>query len=125
MATIIDPLGTPSIVYNKSGTVLIAMDAAGRGIGLGYEGAEAVEIPHVSGHMIVIVTFIDNDNMAVSLPPDANVGDIVEVYSDLHPITVWSPEGQTDKLVSHQLDSSIYRGCRCIKTSGTSWYLIA
>ena len=78
MTTIIDPLGTPSIVYNKSGTVLITFTAV-RQAG---SPPAADPIPYVTGHTIAYLEADDNGigTPWVELPTGADIGDVCEVY---------------------------------------------
>ena len=120
MATIIDPLGTPSVVYNLSGTVLIDMNAAGT------DASTGAQIPNVCGHAIVVVTYIDGSNHAVVMPSGNDVGDIIEVFGTFvfnNTIGVFPASGETFGTVS-QVDIRNDRGCRFIKTSNTSWRFI-
>ncbi len=76
MTAVIDPGGTPVVIFNRSGTALVEVMATGNS-----QGA-AAEIPHFAGTTIVRVT-PDGDpstNRAVKLPALAEIGDIVEVY---------------------------------------------
>lgn len=120
MATIIDPLGTPSIVYNKSGTVLIAMNAAGN------DASTGAAIPNVSGHAIVVATWVGNSDYAVVLPSGNDIGDIIEIFGVFvfnNTISVFPAAGETVQTGS-QVDIRQDRGCRFIKTSSTNWSYI-
>jgi len=79
MTTIVDPLGTPSIVYNKSGRVIIYL--------LPNDGtafANAVEVPHLAEDTIVIINPpLDGDPMsgAIKFASDFELGDRVVVHT--------------------------------------------
>jgi len=87
MATIIDPLGTIDVVYNLSGTVLIPVtggliSGGAQGTVVGNDGTA---IPHLAGVTIAVITATNVSgalHSAVKLPASADVGDVVEIYSD-------------------------------------------
>lgn len=72
MVTVSNPSGTPSIAYNRSGTTIVDVTAAGTTL------AAATPIPSDSVVTVAVVTTAAS-NIAVSLPADADVGDIIEV----------------------------------------------
>lgn len=127
MATIIDPLGTPVVVYNKSGTALIEVSANG------FSPATATPIPYVCGHQIVMVTTLPPDengaNHSVVLPVDAVIGDVVEVFQAVLGETpapiVWVPDGESINLtVNGSVLVTVANGIRFIKTGASSWHSI-
>jgi hypothetical protein len=86
MTTVVDPLGSPSMIYNRSGTAIVAMaggatatSAAGSGI-----GDDANPIPRVCQTTVamVLTSFGPTHNALARLPEDAEIGDVVEVYQD-------------------------------------------
>lgn len=83
MTTVIDPVGTPFPVYNRSGTTIVEIAAAGDGTVGETPRAAATPIPALSGVTIALCTVTDTDpgEFGVSLPAGAEVGDVVEVYS--------------------------------------------
>jgi hypothetical protein len=87
MTTVVDPLGTPVVYFNKSGHAIIEM-AGGDGIG------SPAQIPDVSGHTIVVVTEGDPHGY-ISLPVNADVGDSVEIYTEIGAWFVVAPAGAT------------------------------
>lgn len=121
MATILDPGGTPSIVYNKSGTVVVEVTAAGAII------ANAAPIPYYAGRTIALCTPLNASNYYVCLPTGAEIGDIVEVYSTVvaggQDLSVVAPSGETldpgGPLSFHRP-----RGIRCVKVSSTQWQYV-
>lgn len=78
MTTVVDPLGTPAPVYNRSGVTLVTV--AGNGTTYG----SATAIPHESGHTIALLTTTDTD-YAFKLPAVADIGDRVEVFRRTYP----------------------------------------
>ena len=77
MVTIVDPNGTPTPIYTRSGTTFETV--AGNGT---TQGA-ATQIVSVAGWTVVLVTMTnDPDNRAVKLPENAPIGDVVEVYAN-------------------------------------------
>jgi len=81
MTTVIDPLGTPSVIFNRSGTSIMTIAA---GLVTSPTANDAPEIPSVCGHMIVLVSTIFrqglDDSFVIRLPADAEIGDGIEVY---------------------------------------------
>jgi hypothetical protein len=77
MTTVVDPSGTPVPVYNRSGVTIVAITANNAG---DPSQDNATAIPRHSGLTVALVTCPDNNNRAVKLPSDAEIGDVVEVY---------------------------------------------
>jgi hypothetical protein len=73
MTTVVDPSGTPVPVYNRGGTTIASLAAAGSTQG------DAAQIQHVAGYTVVLVTVTDTAR-AIELPAGAEVGDVVEVH---------------------------------------------
>ena len=86
MTTVIDPLGTPSPVYNRSGTVILAVtpgatSGSTQGSAIGNNGTP---IPSVAQETVVTVATSFSSgawNTVVLLPSAAEIGDVVEVYT--------------------------------------------
>lgn len=119
MTTVIDPLGTPVVVYNKSGSVIIPLAASGT------SALTGAPIPYVCGHQIVLVTTGVNQNAAL-LPQDAEVGDITEVVSLNDDTRVFAGgsdylNGSANGVVFIQ---NTRGGGRFIKTSANGWHSI-
>lgn len=78
MTTIVDPAGTATVIYNRSGVTIDGITSAGR-----TQGA-ATQIVRYSGWSVVLVTagVVDAFSNAggVILPEDAEVGDLVELH---------------------------------------------
>lgn len=105
MTTVVDPSGTPAPVYNRSGTTLDDINAAG----LVRTGATAIQA--MSAHSVVVARTwvepggggpgIDIRHRAIVLPSGADIGDVVEVYpgtrngfpSTNQPLLVFPPSG--------------------------------
>lgn len=83
MTTVRDPSGTPVPAYNRSGTTIVDVSAAGAGTTGATPRDAATPIPAASGVTIALCTVDDSSpgGFGVSLPPNADVGDIVEVYA--------------------------------------------
>lgn len=71
MVTVVDPVGTPVPVYNRSGTTVVFLN--------GGPAMSPTPIPHVAGYTVAIAT-MSSGNDKVELPSGTEVGDIVEVY---------------------------------------------
>lgn len=76
MTTIVDPLGSPAIFYNRSGTTIITVTAAGT------TGSGATQFSALTETTIVVLTS-SAGNTGAKLPPDSdtNVGDLVEIHA--------------------------------------------
>jgi len=87
MTTVVDPLGTPVPIYNRSGAAIISMvggATSGSTVGSGV-GDDASPIARVSQATIVLVitSVVDSHHLVlVRLPDDADIGDVAEVYKD-------------------------------------------
>lgn len=86
MTTVVDPLGSPSVVYNRSGTAIVglsggatATSAAGSGIG---DDANPIVRVSQTTAALVLTSFGPTHNCLARLPDDAEIGDVVEVYQD-------------------------------------------
>lgn len=116
MTTIVDPAGTPSPLYNRSGVTIASINAAGEFGGPG----SATAITSYSETTVVLVTAPDSNNFGVVLPSSAEVGDVVEIYYVSGPvaqIVIWAPSGDTVNGSSFvQIVNGIYR-----KVSSTAW----
>jgi hypothetical protein len=83
MTTVVDPLGSPSVTYNMSGTAIVSV-VGGPKAGGGPIGDDAVPIPRVCQTTVALVVSGFSGALfgLVRLPEDAEVGDLVEVYQD-------------------------------------------
>lgn len=91
MTTIVNPSGTPTIVYNRNGTTIATISASGT------TAASATVISIFSEKTLVLVNTTPSDS-AVQLPDDAEVGDIVEVLNNgaaANSVFVFPPSGQS------------------------------
>ena len=96
MTTIIDPLGTPVVIFNRGGTAIVSFTAV-RQAG---SPPPADPIPNVAGHIIAYIEADDNSigQPWVSLPSGSDVGDICEVYANslgTGDLSVFAPSGET------------------------------
>ena len=73
MTTVVDPTGTTSAIFNRGGTAMISVSAAGS------LPTDATVIPHVSGHTIVLGTATSSDQGFI-FDSAFEVGDVVEIY---------------------------------------------
>lgn len=87
MTTIVDPLGTPSVTYNRFGTAIVTVSGAATSGSIASTGVgnDANPIPRVCQTTIAMVTTSSGPthNILVRLPDDAEVGDVVEVYRNI------------------------------------------
>jgi hypothetical protein len=75
MTIVVDPGGTPSIIYNRDGTTISSLASAGT------NQSTAAQIVRYSGWDIVLVTY--NAGAGVKLPSNSEIGDIVELHLDV------------------------------------------
>lgn len=85
MTTISDPLGTPTVVYNRAGTAIVELVFVG-------SSPPPVNIPRVCGHMVAVV--VDGWG-ALILPANAEIGDVVEIHTNTNQCTASPPAGET------------------------------
>jgi len=103
MTTVVDPLGTPAPVYNRSGTVILTVVPGA--ITSGDTQADAIGndgtvIPAVAQTTVamVLTSHPSSWNVVVTLSADAEIGDVVEVYPTPGSVTgvqVFPPVGQS------------------------------
>jgi hypothetical protein len=124
MATITDPTGTPSIVYNRSGLTIVEVDANGTTQGAG------TPIPRLSAETVALVSFAFSGlHQAVVLPDDAEVGDVVEVYvsgaNDVNGF-LFPPSGESIGLgaANAKVNFTSARGLRFRKIKSTVWNVV-
>jgi hypothetical protein len=123
MTTVVDPLGTPTPIFNRSGTAIVHID------GLGTSSTSGNVIPAVCGHVIALVNCTEN-NYAVRLPDDAEIGSVVEAYVDRASTfsggTVFSQAGETigSQSAPSSLGLSQSGGILLRKVSDTGWMAI-
>lgn len=91
MMTVVDPGGSPIPIYNRDGLTVANVTANGTTAGSG------TAITRYSGWTVALVA-TSTGNQAVVLPSDAEIGDLVEVYSTLNngaQAIVFPPSGQS------------------------------
>lgn len=112
MTTVVDPLGTPAPVYNRSGTAIVSVTA---------NDTTPPSIPRVSGWTVALVA-TGQDDRAVKLPSGADIGDVVEVYvatGTAFQASVHPPSSETIHGSSTPADVSSGRLFR--KTGSSDW----
>lgn len=121
MTTVVDPLGTPVPIFNRGGLAIIEVDAVGD------TPTSGPIIPAFCGHLIAVITSTEN-NYAVRLPTDAEVGDLIEVYLDpssaFGAAVVWSQTGEGIGTSSGPSSMSIgsATGAFLRKVTDTLWF---
>lgn len=75
MTTVVDPSGTPEPIYNRSGTTISELTA-----GTTSPFAPAPIVRHTGTTIVLVTTVSSGDQTYVTLPDDADVGDVVEVH---------------------------------------------
>lgn len=92
MVTVVDPLGTPSIVYNKSGKTLMYLTANAGG-----DFVDAVEISHITEDTTVVLNLADSMGNAatgaVYFASDFDLGDRVTLISNHGTLNVYDSAG--------------------------------
>lgn len=133
MVTILDPGGTPTPTYNRSGTTL-ANITGGTVSGSSPVGNDGTTIVRYSEYTIAVAT-VSSTTGVVTLPDDAEIGDVVEVHSEgpsTNNATVFPPIGETIRgfdtstgtnsgagMSTNPLGSAIVR-----KTSASVWHAV-
>jgi hypothetical protein len=76
VTTTTDPGGSPAVIYNRSGVTIDTIVG-----GVSPAEADAVPIVRYGAHTVVLVSSPNGrSDSPVSLPADAEIGDVVEVY---------------------------------------------
>lgn len=142
MTTVIDPLGSPTLVFNRSGTGIVMVDGNSYS-GPAPIGNDGAPIPRVSGVTVAVLR-----NMALPaagyiyrLPDDAEVGDVIELYNDRsptlpgeYPNTVFPAIGESISVRAVSTGTNVSsvaaisipfgRGARLRKATSTAWYSV-
>jgi hypothetical protein len=99
MTTVIDPAGTPTPVYNKSGETVVSIVGGFTATQGGSNGNSGTPIPRFSQTTIAIVDNSgSNYHIVATLPSDADVGDVVEVYEKVSTgigLQIYPPVGES------------------------------
>lgn len=131
MTTVTDPGGTPVPVYNRSGTTLVALNAANVNVGgtPSSNPSDYAPITRYSGWTVALAT-TGNFTSGVRLPDDAEVGDLVEVHCVLGTATsllVIAASGDTISAGSPNfvtITVNVAAGKLFRKTSATNWQVV-
>lgn len=118
MTTVVDPLGTPSPIYNRNGVTIVNVAAGGSG------QSDATPIPAVSGHTVALV---GGSGGGVLLPSGSDIGDVVEVYivPPDNEARVFPASGETlNSGVQPNIALTVSLGGYFRKTSSTNWQSI-
>lgn len=102
MTTVIDPLGTPSVVYNRSGIAIVEVETPDN---------DPVAVPSVDvGHLIVLVSThpVGTSTHSIDFPANREVGDVIEVHvvEGSHPVNINLPAGESEHSSSHASPSN-------------------
>jgi hypothetical protein len=91
MTTVIDPAGTPQIIFNRSGATIVEVATASG------SPPTRTPIPALSGYTIVTVDYSFTGGLDGELElPSADVGDLVEVFNtSADGIKVAAPAGES------------------------------
>lgn len=103
MVTVTDPLGAPTIIYNRSGKVIIFL-APNDGTAF----ANAVEIPHLAEETFVFINPpLDGDPIsgAIKFASDFDIGDRIVVHANhITALHIYDDQGSLDPVI--QLSST-------------------
>ncbi len=149
MTTVVDPVGTPTIIYNRSGTTIVSLTGGFSSVGVPPVGNDGVDIPHFSQTTILLATAdIVHDGGGVNVSgynavfrlPSAEIGDVVEAYlvdggagPAIFPqigeriFTIGTPHGAVSTGTNVSAVSDIgptASGCRYRKISSDTWLVI-
>jgi hypothetical protein len=75
MTTVVDPFGTPVPIYNRSGATIIELTA---GTASPFDPTPIIR--HTGTTIALVTTISSGDQTYVTLPDDADIGDLVEVH---------------------------------------------
>ena len=121
MTTVVDPSGTPTIIFNRGGTTISSIEAAQPGM----DSSAATEIPRSSEVTVALVSSPTDTSTWVRLPDSAEEGDLVEVHyvrdnANVTSITVFAPDGESIGVSNSVTGADIvFR-----KTSATGWWYV-
>lgn len=152
MTTVLNPSGTPTITYNRSGTTIVSLIGGSTllqnptpYVPVGNDG---VDIPRLSEVTVLLATVTTNHdgsgnksgwNSVFRLPPDADIGDVVEAYlvstdgadgPTFFPQTGEEilPPGVVSDGTNNSAASTValgpHGGCRFLKVSSSTWVVI-
>lgn len=111
MPTIIDPDGTPVVIYNREDVTVASITAA---------PSTPTAIPHHSRYTIVRVG-LPTGNWGVQLPADAEVGDVVELYAQANNTLVVYPDSGS-QINFQGVDTSLTIRCGIFrKVADNNW----
>ena len=119
MTTVVDPLGTPVPIFNRSGTAIVRLTGAGT------SSTSGPVIPAICGRVVALIDCTAG-NYASQLSPNAEIGDIAEVYVDRVSTMggeVFAPSGETINSQSTPSSIGISAGGGVVfrKVSATEW----
>jgi hypothetical protein len=86
LTVIVNPSGTPSIVYSEEGTTIDSLTAAGT------NQSTAAPIVRYSKLTVVILSQDGLNAGGVTLPTDSEVGDVVECHA-VNAVVIYPPSG--------------------------------
>jgi len=118
MTTVVDPSGSPVVIFNRSGTAIVTVTAGGTSQGT------ATAIPRVCGITVAVATY-GAMTSNLRLPDDAEVGDCVEVHmeGDGPAVQVYPESGATingnSANTSVGMLHAIFR-----KTAAATWFAL-
>lgn len=75
MTTTIDPGGTPTVIYNRDGATITALNSAGSG-----QSSSTPIVRYTSTTIVVVTSTTSPTQQGVRLPNDPEIGDVVETY---------------------------------------------
>jgi len=119
MTTVVDPSGSPTIIFNRGGATISSIEAAQPGA----DASAATEIPRYSEVTVALVSAPTSTSRWVRLPADAEIGDTVEVHyvrdnGSVSDLVVFAPDGETIGVSnSRTAADGTFR-----KTSATGWW---
>lgn len=102
MVTVVDPNGTPSPIYTRSGTTIDTVIPAGTTQGT------ATPIVTVCGRSIIVCPNYVAENAGVILPSSVDIGDVVEFYYEGYPVKIYPDSGS--QINTHGSDVPIQPG---------------
>jgi hypothetical protein len=119
MTTVVDPLGTPSVTFNKSGVSIATIETDG----------SSWPLPSLPGETKVYLVSTTGSNIHPILPAGVDIGDVVEAVSlDGSPgndIGTASGESFVNIVPSDRTLAPFTSSITVRKVSSTGWAIIA
>lgn len=116
MTTVVDPFGTPTAIFNRSGVTIIDFDASTSTI------PQVPDVP--SGHTVLIVREPSPQTgpYSVQLPANCEIGDVIEVYrAPAEAMVIYLASGENFLFSGSSVSTLTGQHLLLRKVSATEW----